>query len=436
MISVVRRVRRWLDNDSNYWGVALLCMAALGPYFILRHGLIGPTGWPHPIVCCSPLWAISGLVLLFSPRGRQFGRILAAVAMLNAAVMTAVMFRPLRFSVLGYAAMGVYLLWDARQNAAARIQRRSSVNGGIESDEDDSSKLRSIVLLLKEPQFVDAAVLARLAGRAFDCEFRATHGEDAAPEGEPEERWGIIGGDAPHFLVFFSEAALAVHVFDEPYAGDPAETSKSIADQRTRAAVEQHRAWLSVDLLNSLDGDDSDEATYRRCGRLAAELYDENCVALYLPQFNEVFAAESGTEGKLRSDDPAAELRGRSTDPIVGIPEEDEELRAAAAEALRTWPEFLAEFEAQAGLAEPRPCFVKFPFRSGDAVEYMWLKVTSVEQGVVYGVLNNDPGIVEGYRMGQALQARVSDLNDWMIPTDSGPKGGFTLQRVARARSE
>lgn len=56
----------------------------------------------------------------------------------------------------------------------------------------------------------------------------------------------------------------------------------------------------------------------------------------------------------------------------------------------------------------------------------------SVENGVVFGVLNNDPGIVEGYRIGQSLQARVSELNDWMIASDSGMKGGFTVPRVAQ----
>ncbi len=433
MISVVSRVRRWFEDDSNYWGVVLLGMSALGPYFILRHGAIGPAGWPHPIVCFSPLWGLSGLMMLFSRRGQQLARLLGSVALLNTAVMTAVLFHPLRLSVIGYVVMAGLLLWEFRVHAVTQPQRNASRRSRRDQEETgESSANRSIVLLLREPLYLDASVLARLAGQAFGLEFRAVAGEDAPPEDQPGDRWGIVGGDAPHFMVFCSEAALAVHVLGEPYAGDPDESARSITDLRTRKAVEQHRAWVSVDLIHSLDGDDSESTAYRRCGRLAAELYDDNCVAVYLPQFNEVFAVESGTDVKLRSDDPAGELRGRKTDPIVGIPDGDEELRAAAAEALRRWPEFMAEFEAQAERPDPTPCFVKFPFRSGDAVEYMWLRVTSVENGVVFGVLNNDPGIVEGYRIGQSLQARVSELNDWMIASDSGIKGGFTVPRVAQ----
>src|SRR5207244_9707091 len=88
---------------------------------------------------------------------------------------------------------------------------------------------------------------------------------------------------------------------------------------------------------------------YRRLGRLFAELLDENCVLIYVPDLEQGFPVNSDTETALRSRDPIAALHDTLAAPIVEISGDDPLMIKAVEEAREEWPKFVAAFEIGSG---------------------------------------------------------------------------------------
>lgn len=306
---------------------------------------------------------------------------------------------------------GAYLLWTLDLTPPSE-----------ETDDDTTGP--SIVLLRSTPLFLDSAILARAASRAFgaDCdEMEMERGPDFTKD-------LFVGGQMPVFLCFCRPHSLAVHSIDEPLE-DHRSIAASIHEPRARKAVETHKAWVAITSME--DAPDDPAAVYRACGRLAAELFDEECLGIVLPQFTAVYAAEPGTEGKLRSDDPVAAIRGRDTDPILFVEEDDPLMEAAMQEARRRWPEFVEAFEEE-GEGDRPPCFVKVPFQTPKHAEFMWLRVTAMEGDSVFGVLDSDPGMAVGVKAGDRVRKPVSDVCDWIIVRGESMAGGFTAEAMKK----
>jgi hypothetical protein len=65
-----------------------------------------------------------------------------------------------------------------------------------------------------------------------------------------------------------------------PYLDNPENTAKSLPQESQRKAWSQHRAWTAIDCWN-LDADV--ELQHCVLAKLAAELLDDNCVGIYIP---------------------------------------------------------------------------------------------------------------------------------------------------------
>ena len=58
----------------------------------------------------------------------------------------------------------------------------------------------------------------------------------------------------------------------------------------------------------------------------------------------------------------------------------------------------------------------------------MWMEVTSIENGMIYGVLGNDPAYLRTVRKGDHVHVDQTRLNDWVCLIRNRPVGGFTLK--------
>jgi uncharacterized protein YegJ (DUF2314 family) len=120
---------------------------------------------------------------------------------------------------------------------------------------------------------------------------------------------------------------------------------------------------------------------------------------------------------------------------VVQLGADDPGLVAAAAEAKRRWPEFVAAFnEHRPG----RKCAVKYsaPIKGGGA-EHIWIMVTALGSGTISGTLGNNPVEDIGLNLGDAVTIQTGDVKDWLFTDGQAMTGGFsiaTLQNAAGKR--
>jgi hypothetical protein len=132
----------------------------------------------------------------------------------------------------------------------------------------------SMVLLLKESHFPKLAQLREAAGRAFGASFSG----DRSSRHSVYQRGVIftLANVGPHTLSFLYQTM--------PYA-DNSERAREF--EKTLLRVDQRQAWAEHSAYMAIDyvqGDVDIDSKYVVLARLCAQLYDTNCVALYLPR--------------------------------------------------------------------------------------------------------------------------------------------------------
>jgi hypothetical protein len=144
---------------------------------------------------------------------------------------------------------------------------------GRSDDKGESKLLVAFVLFLREPRYLDAEIVARLASEAWCKEIRV---------GETEDADNFVFGTAPTFVMRSGDYMYLVNNFPTPYMEDPEVAAQEIDDLRLRKHVAEHRAWLSVDALGEYDEEKLPEI-YGYIGKLTAALADTDCLAIYSP---------------------------------------------------------------------------------------------------------------------------------------------------------
>ena len=324
----------------------------------------------------------------------------------------------MRFSLLFVLAFAGWHLWSLPLGEV------------VKHEKEDTVELLSMVLLLKEPMYLETSILAQLASIAWDSAVEAidTDRDDAELGTAFDESSGsFVGGSSPHFVCCHPPALLAVHVGDDPYFDDVESLTADIPELRMRKAVEDHRAWLSVDVVTWMISPLDHRDAYRMISSLLAELADENCLAVLDAANGRIYVYDPDTERKLRSDDPIEQLRNPYYAPILSVNDEDPRILAAVAEARERWPEFVSAFENRSE-RNGSPFLVKAAFDDGDQTEFMWMEVTGIENGTIYGVLGNDPAYLSSIGKGDHVHVDQARLNDWVCPIRDQPMGGFTLK--------
>ncbi len=290
-------------------------------------------------------------------------------------------------------------------------------------DNEADHRLISIVGLVKEPKYLDASMIAKAAATAWKVDL----GTD-----EEEGKDGFVVGVSPSFIIQCRNQAYLINTFPTTYVEDIEELAESIPDVRLRNIILQHEAWFSCDAMG-VDADTSEKEVkqwYTRLGKLFAELMDEDCLGVFLPDANRLYANNSETIHDLRSGNVVNDLQVSVNPPMIEIKDDDPAMQAAVAKARKNWPKFVAAYENEVG----KNFSVKSPITRGGNTEFIWLHVTAIENDFIYGELSNDPVDLPGLKLGSQVKCKVATLNDWLyITNDEKMKGGYTVKVVEAA---
>ncbi len=285
------------------------------------------------------------------------------------------------------------------------------------------TRLISFVALLREPLTFDPAVLAHIASKAWNADLG-----DGISEGAD----GFIAGAGIINTIFHGDRMFLINSFPEPYTPEVEKAAEGIADMRIRDLFCEHQAWFSCDALG-VDGTTSPQevlAWYQQLGKLFAELLDENCLLIFLPDSNQAFPINDETEAALRSEDPIEKLNETLTVPIVEVSADDAAMQKAQEKARQTWPEFVAAYEENTG----ENYSVKSPVTRNGNTEFIWISITAIEGEKIYGILGNEPHNLGSLRLGSKVSADIADLNDWGYINSEGEFiGGYTIQATQKA---
>jgi uncharacterized protein YegJ (DUF2314 family) len=300
--------------------------------------------------------------------------------------------------------IGAFLFWRARK------KRREP-------------RLIAFVALRREPVELEPAVLARLAGKAWNADLG---------DGDAEGADGFVVGAGPMNTIMHEGRMFLVNSFPQPYVENVDEAAAGISDLRIRSLFGEHRAWFSCDAMG-VDGTTPAAEVrdqYRRLAALFAELLDDNCLLIFLPDSYRAYPINEDTDAALRSEDPVAALQDSLTVPVVEVPEDDPLMKQAVEDARREWPKFAVAYEAGAG----ENFTVKAPVSAGGNTEFIWITVTCIEGDLVYGELGNEPADLGDLKLGSKVSVPVATLMDWCyIDPKKGLVGGFSIEAVKKA---
>lgn len=131
----------------------------------------------------------------------------------------------------------------------------------------------SIVLLLRQPHFFTKDELSAAAARAWDRTF----------EDSDQSRHFIFQSGLVTFVKVGPHVLNILHA-DRLYFGglDPTDLKEFLPEPERQNAWQSHHAWCAVDYMVK----DTDEDTkYSVLAALVAQMVDENCSGVWIPEF-------------------------------------------------------------------------------------------------------------------------------------------------------
>ena len=269
----------------------------------------------------------------------------------------------------------------------------------------------SLVLLLSEPRYLDATLLSKLVQRAWQANAIT------------------IDGKSSSFKIDADGRSFTIQNVDSPYFDHPQKVAAEMRELRLREVVVQHRAWLSVEFVETHHREEPSKI-YQLIGRLISELCDSDCLAVLAPATGAINVYDDEIREGLCHKNPAELLNNFIHAPVVTISPADPRMRQAVAEAKKRWPEFVSAFERRSG---DQHFSIRAPFGDGQHTEFMWVGVTAIENDMIYGKLGNEPLHVRGMNAGETVKVRVGDMNDWMFTEGKAMRGGFTIEAIRQA---
>lgn len=301
-----------------------------------------------------------------------------------------------------------------------------------EQDNDSPSNKANLVLLLRGLWDVDnPAALQDIIWRRF--RKRLVYCEDPkADKGATD----VLGIAFPNIFIQFDGFFFHILAMPEPFFTDREAVAEQLGELRLRQAVLDHKAYISVNLLNFPEDTDADEAA-RMIGKMTSALgWSPATLAVVCPMIEQVRVWDKNLRKALRTEHPVTAMTETppSKVPVVPGDADDADLKAATEEARRRWPEFAQAF---AGMKPDQIFAVKAPFKDGEHTEFMWMKVLKIEDEFLQGVIDNDPVRVKKFKRGTRIRLRIKALTDWMYTDGDQIIGAFTnkaLDQAAKAR--
>ena len=299
------------------------------------------------------------------------------------------------------------------------VQRPAQQQSGADADAGD--KMISMVAFFETLPFVDEAILTSHVNRAWGLEMQ----NDELAE-------SFVVGTAPLFVLKTPHQMYVVNYLNSNYFDNLEEVLDEVTEMRLSNAIQSHRGWISVDLIWDTQNLDSSQH-YAMIGQLLREMTNEDCVALLLPDRMKLVPWDDSVERALLSEDPVANLF-ITQPPVIPIDDNHPKLIAAVTMARGRFSQFVAAFENHQRNEDrnERDHFaVKAPIAIGSRTEFMWITTTAIENGVLYGILDNRPVGLTCLRRGDRVRVPVSKLNDWIFTRGDRTYGGFTTRVIA-----
>ncbi len=308
------------------------------------------------------------------------------------------------------------------------VSRKLGVTGSAppQASGGDTPPMVSLVLLLREPRYLEGRVLAEILHSAWGLTFSVAEGDEKTDDSKETAGKPWIGGKNPIFMANTGTAMFVVHNHERSYFDDVANLAERVPELRQRTIITEHRAWLSIDAMG-VEGEADIAAAYVKIARALAELADDKVLALFQPASNRLTPWEPSLETRLKSGEDLDELFAVNQSPVVQIAGDDPRMVAAVAEARQRWPEFVAAFQAR----QPDGNYAaKVPITRGGNTEFIWIEVIGLEPQYVHGKLANDPIDLGGLKLGDQVEAPIAELNDWTYRhrESDEPAGLFTVR--------
>lgn len=343
----------------------------------------------------------------------------------------------------GLTALFLGLLWFAVELVRWLMpppgEKRNPYPTGAEIQTEEIDHPISLVFFLSDPRDVDETHIRQCISNALGIRF---------PPGDPDAEFFVMpfsppekrlagNGEIRHFMVKIPTGLFAVLVSDRPYIEDPQSFARiAIRDKRLRTAIEQHVAWISVDLMDETSDRGRIHAAYQTIGRILAAMGGPDCLAIYCPELQRCNEFDPGLLERLCGDDPVSLFDEPTFEPVIEISDNNPRMAEAVREAIVRWPEFVESYNA-ARSGEKDRFIAKAEFRENRKSEYMWVTVLRITSTEVTGILMNDPHELLNLHRGATVTFTMERLNDWIYPGPDGSHiGGFTLDVLSDSGEE
>ncbi|MDX1982909.1 MAG: DUF2314 domain-containing protein [Bryobacteraceae bacterium] len=246
----------------------------------------------------------------------------------------------------------------------------------------------------------------------------------------PADEASTVVGEQPTYVVSSRDRSFVVNSYSTPYVKDVQRAAKSIEPDLVRQAFLRHKAWISVDLLRPQIPEGKE---FVECmgllGKLAAELIDEDCVALTSPHTNQTQVCSPAIREKLLGTNPFDAFR-EPVKPAVksAVPDAPLQPPPSVAEAQRRWPEFMQAF----GSRKSGQLFsVRANVTDGRRQEMVWIRVQTIRGADISGLIDNHPARLTELKQGDRVSAKAGEVSDWMYVDRGNLVGGFTERLIA-----
>jgi uncharacterized protein YegJ (DUF2314 family) len=271
---------------------------------------------------------------------------------------------------------------------------------------DGEKPLRSLVFLRSKPlKMTEATVIAALKV-AFPKRTVGTEKTDDITV--------AATGIATICTLDQEKVTLLINSFPKPYVPDRAAMAKEVLrltdDKAMAAAMEDHEAWFSVDILGEELTPKNEAAHYELLSKVIAPFHDKDATLLFFPEKNRLFAANEATLQSL--------VAGKALDL-------SKDLKAAVQTARKRWKEFEKAYTDGTGANHS----VKFKFTDGkNGSEFMWVSVDKLDGDTVVGKLANVPNFLTNVKEGDVVKRPAKEIEDWLYVDDKKMVGGFSIR--------
>lgn len=298
-----------------------------------------------------------------------------------------------------------------------------------DSAEDDDAPMISLVMLRREPRYLESPVLARIVEGVWGGRYQGSEDEE-----DSDETDGFVLGESPLFVIRSGEDMFLVHNHDSPYWEGKDELAESVGELRLRKAIADHQAWLSVDAIGQETEHVDMDAIYNKIGKLIVALSDPESLAVFCPDSNDINVWSDELAERLESPGGVADLARPNNVPVIPISGDHPVMIAAVEQAQSRLPEFIEAFQDQADGCDN--FVIKIKLTVDDVTEFIWADVVGFEPNYVHGRLGNDPVNLGELRLGDPVEAPKSDIQDWGYVRDGQRVGMFSVEAIRQIQAE